>query len=692
MSSTETINILYRVSEQEPFSFIDNYNQIYAADNDNDIIYNGMKIIVPTGKEVWLIDILLAFQERGIGCSYNCWASVGEDLFIYLPAVSSVVPIHSDRHATLIIVPSGAPPYIPVCQSKLYNQLSKRSIYSKNHYDQSLVSKSSGSNNSSITSALKGIKVPKLSFKKFEKFYSSKSNNSDNSSHQDKANITSNSSHSTNNDTKRVSNSINKVSKPERPERTNTSSSSTRVKDNNFNSGSNAGDTYSDRPSRDTYSDRPSRDTYSDRPSRDAYSDRPSRDTYSDRPSRDAYSDRPSRDTYSDRPSRDNYSDRPSRDSDRDRYNNSSYNSRDQGPSSSSSSTYKQDDMAAIADTAVSAAKSLFSFAKTMVDATAQAATVASANLGITTGNIVIGQTLSVGQSRVTVVKLLAEGGFGSVFLATDASSSSTSYALKQVLCQSREQIQDAQAELRALKDCSGHPNIISLIDHAQFNTASAPHSSSNSQVLYLFPLCSRGTAWDSIEKSQEGRPWPFTEFRALNMIMGVAKGLHFMHSKNMAHSDVKPHNILINNSDKPVIMDLGSVTTAKRQINTRKDALNVEDLAASKTSAAYRSPELTSTPHPCILDGRVDIWGLGATMYCLAFGTSPFESSAEGIKKLAILNGRYSYPSGRRMRDCIFSEAFTCLIDSMLHIDITKRPFADEVEERCLALLKELK
>ena len=646
MSSTETINILYRISEQEPFSFIDNYNQIYAADNDNDIIYNGMKIIVPTGKEVWLIDILLAFQERGIGCSYNCWASVGEDLFIYLPSVSSVVPIHSDRHATLIVVPSGAPPYIPVCQSKLYNQLSKRSIYSKNHYDQSLVVKnSSGSNNSSIASALKGIKVPKLSFKKFEKFYASKSNNSDNSSHQDKANITSASSHSTNNDTKRVSNSINKVSKPERPERPDTSSSGTRVKDNNLNSRGNAGDSYSDRPSRDTYSDRPSRDTYSDRPSRD---------------------------------------------SDRDRYNNSSYNSRDQGPSSSS--TYKQDDMAAIADTAVSAAKSLFSFAKTMVDATAQAATVASANLGITTGNIVIGQTLSVGQCRVTVVKLLAEGGFGSVFLATDASSSSTSYALKQVLCQSREQIQDAQAELRALKDCSGHPNIISLIDHAQFNTASAPHSSSNSQVLYLFPLCSRGTAWDSIEKSQEGRPWPFTEFRALNMIIGVAKGLHFMHSKNMAHSDVKPHNILINNSDKPVIMDLGSVTTAKRQINTRKDALNVEDLAASKTSAAYRSPELTSTPHPCTLDGRVDIWGLGATMYCLAFGTSPFESSAEGIKKLAILNGRYSYPSGRRMRDCIFSEAFTSLIDSMLHIDITKRPFADEVEERCLALLKELK
>jgi len=645
MSALETINVLYRISEYEPFSFTDTYDHLYAADNDENIIYNGLKIDVPTGKEVWLVDILLAFQEHGLGCCYNCWASVGEDLFIHLPSVCSVVPIFNDRHATLIVVPTSSPPYIPVSQGKLFNQLSKRAIYSRNHYDQSI--NDNKSNNHSITGALKGLKVPKLSFKRFEKLYINK-------------NDISNTNTSIHNDNKNTNNMPNKFSKPEdkrfdksinRAPMKKDSGNVNKSKDNETPYRANDNDNQHHRINKD-------RDN-----NRDPYKDS-NRDTYRDH-NRDAY-----------------------RDSNRDNYNNKGYN-RDNNQGTQS--MYKSDDMAAIADTAVSAAKSLFSFAKTMVDVTAQVANVASANLGISTGNIVIGQTLPVGQTRVTVVRLLAEGGFGSVFLANDVSSSSTSYALKQVLCQSREQIQDAQAELRALRECSSHPNIISLIDHAQFNTASAPRSDSNSQVLYLFPLYCRGTAWDSIEKSQEGRPWPYTEFRALNMIMGVAKGLHFMHQKNMAHSDVKPHNILINNEDKPVIMDLGSTTTAKRQVNTRKDALNIEDLAASKTSAAYRSPELTSTPHPCTLDGRVDIWGLGATMYCLAYGTSPFESPTEGIKKLAILNGRYSYPPGRRMRDCTFSESFTDLIDSMLQTDIEKRPFADDVEKICQALLRDL-
>ena len=639
MSALETINILYRISE--PYSFTDTYNNLYAADNDDNIIYNGIKLDIPTGKELWLIDILLVFQEYGIGCCYNCWASVGEDLFIHLPSVCSVVPIFNDSHATLIIVPTSQPPYIPVSQGKLFNQLSRRAIYSRNHYDQS-INDNNKSNNNSISGALKGLKVPKLSFKRFEKLYSSKSYNNN-------ANTT------IDNDNKNMNNITIKVNKPEDNDRNNNNNNNNNIR---IPVKKESGNIDKNRDNQKPYRDNDNDKQQHRNNDRDVY-----RDNH-----REAY-----------------------RDSNRDKDN---YNNRDKGynrDNQGTQSMYKSDDMAAIADTAVSAAKSLFSFAKTMVDVTAQVANVASANLGLSTGNIVIGQTLPVGQTRVTVVKLLAEGGFGSVFLATDSSSSSTSFALKQVLCQSREQIQDAQAELRALRECSGHPNIISLIDHAQFNTASAPRSDSNSQVLYLFPLYSRGTAWDSIEKSQEGRPWPFTEFRALNMIMGVAKGLHFMHQKNMAHSDVKPHNILINNDDKPVIMDLGSTTIAKRQINTRKDALNIEDLAASKTSAAYRSPELTSTPHPCTLDGRVDIWGLGATMYCLAYGTSPFESPTEGIKKLAILNGRYSYPPNRRMRDCTFSESFTDLIDSMLQIDIGKRPFADDVEKRCQVLLRDL-
>ena len=83
--------------------------------------------------------------------------------------------------------------------------------------------------------------------------------------------------------------------------------------------------------------------------------------------------------------------------------------------------------------------------------------------------------------------------------------------------------------------------------------------------------------------------------------------------------------------------MDFGSVTPSTHTISTRQQALACEEEAASKTSAAYRAPELTQCNYrPAqLIDGRVDIWGLGCTLYCFAFGRSPFETPQEGILKL---------------------------------------------------------
>jgi hypothetical protein len=62
--------------------------------------------------------------------------------------------------------------------------------------------------------------------------------------------------------------------------------------------------------------------------------------------------------------------------------------------------------------------------------------------------------------------------------------------------------------------------------------------------------------------------------------------------------------------------------------------------------------------------------------MFCLAFGRSPFETSKEGVLRLAILNGRYQAPAGNRMRQCTFSDAYMDLIQQMLQVDHTQRPF----------------
>jgi serine/threonine protein kinase len=141
--------------------------------------------------------------------------------------------------------------------------------------------------------------------------------------------------------------------------------------------------------------------------------------------------------------------------------------------------------------------------------------------------------------------------------------------------------------------------------------------------------------------------------------------------------------------------MDLGSAELARRDVATKKDAMKIEDEAAVKCSAPYRAPELTEVKYPCSIDETVDVWSLGCTAYAMAFNAySPFESDIEGVKRLAILNGKYTYPHGKR-NECgsAYSDSFCEMIDRMLNLDNTKRPTMAEVKTyfECIAEGREL-
>jgi serine/threonine kinase 16 len=240
------------------------------------------------------------------------------------------------------------------------------------------------------------------------------------------------------------------------------------------------------------------------------------------------------------------------------------------------------------------------------------------------------------------------------------------------------EQEKDAYRELQALQKFSNHEHIIRLID-------SGVITSKQLKTLYLiFPLCTQGTCYDAIARANPnevtGPPWPFPERRALMIILAIARALAYVHAQGFTHRDVKVHNILLADDGTPLLTDFGSIAPLVVEVPNRQRALVVEEEAASKTSAPYRSPELTQVSYPCTLDDRVDVWGLGCSLYCLAFGWSPFESKREGVLRLAIVNGRYSYPSPMRMRDCAYSNVFKELVDALLTHDMNARPHSSQV------------
>ena len=234
--------------------------------------------------------------------------------------------------------------------------------------------------------------------------------------------------------------------------------------------------------------------------------------------------------------------------------------------------------------------------------------------------------------------------------------------------------------------------HIIELLD----SCSSSSGSGSGSSKIYwlLFPLFPRGTVWDVTEafyfpsnadntqhyqgqgQEQGHGSYPFDEEGVLSVCYGAACALAYLHLNNVSHRDMKPHNILITHNTSTstsssssngsgngngtggrgrgrgrgmngVVMDLGSCNALIGDASTRRKAIEIEDEASIKTSAAFRAPELTQTSTGATITGAVDVWALGCTLYCTAFGMSPFENNKEGVLRLAILNGRYSYPSG---------------------------------------------
>ena len=288
-----------------------------------------------------------------------------------------------------------------------------------------------------------------------------------------------------------------------------------------------------------------------------------------------------------------------------------------------------------------------------------------------------IGQTIHLKNMRVVISRHLADGGFGSLYQVIDSNNTNRQYALKLLNCPTRDQVAEAHNELKALQKCANHLNIIDLVDSNQVQS----QNNNNTQILMLFPLYQSGTVWDIVYNTRDNSPWPFGEQTAFQLVLGVVNGLMYMHTHGLSHCDIKPHTIMLSDKGVPVLIDLGSVWTCRRDISSRRDALMLEDEASVKCSAPYRAPELTTVTHPCVIDERIDIWSLGCTMYCIAFGYCPFETPKEGYSKLAVLNARYTFPPDRRKNDCVFSTDYTNTIRSMLQLEARNRPDTHDLE-----------
>lgn len=101
---------------------------------------------------------------------------------------------------------------------------------------------------------------------------------------------------------------------------------------------------------------------------------------------------------------------------------------------------------------------------------------------------------------------------------------------------------------------------------------------------------------------------------RAARWCAAVAEGLEHAHRSGVIHRDVKPSNILIED-DKPFLVDFGLARSEEADTLTMSG-----DLLGT---VPYMSPEQIRSEGD--LDGRTDVYSLGATLYQLLAGVVPF-------------------------------------------------------------------
>ncbi|ETV82218.1 NAK protein kinase, variant 1 [Aphanomyces astaci] len=258
---------------------------------------------------------------------------------------------------------------------------------------------------------------------------------------------------------------------------------------------------------------------------------------------------------------------------------------------------------------------------------------ISSASNAMSKGEVVsVGTAGAISATQVHIVRLLAEGAYGHVFLVKTTATNETC-VLKRIVVTSAQVERDAAIERQVLENVQ-HPHIMRMLQYGETRSAS------KHEVLFLLPFYDHGTLWDSIWRATNDvadQVWPFNERRSLRIFQGIAAGVAALHAAGFAHRDLKPHNVLLDHRDHSILMDFGSCAPLVTEIVDRRTLMDVQDDANRKCSAPYRAPELFEPEIGHVINGQSDVWSLGCLLYCMAFGSSPFESAREVRAKVMI-------------------------------------------------------
>lgn len=280
---------------------------------------------------------------------------------------------------------------------------------------------------------------------------------------------------------------------------------------------------------------------------------------------------------------------------------------------------------------------------------------------------------LHVGQligGRYEIVRYIDEGGMQFVYAAHDGLTERL-VALKTPKNRSATKRFRRSAVVSARVN---HPNVAKTLDYVRVG-----------EERFLIEELVDG---QDLSKALLRRTSFLDPYLAARVFHHLAKGVAAAHHAGVIHRDLKPSNIMVAGGyclDEVKVTDFGIAKLAQDEIEEAV-AGGENSLSMSQTAVGalpYMAPEAIDTPTE--VTQAADIWSVGAMMFHILTGTTPFGTGLRAVRNIlaaevpqapAFLSGN---PQFAPLSQKVLELALACLKK-----DPTQRPTADQLVESC--------
>nr|XP_022904855.1 calcium/calmodulin-dependent protein kinase kinase 1-like isoform X2 [Onthophagus taurus] len=212
--------------------------------------------------------------------------------------------------------------------------------------------------------------------------------------------------------------------------------------------------------------------------------------------------------------------------------------------------------------------------------------------------------------------------------------------------------LQQVYREIAVLKKLD-HPNVVKLVEVLDDPV--------EDHLYMVFELVERG------EVIQVPTERPLTEEQAWNYFRDVILGIEYLHYQRIIHRDIKPANLLLSESGRLQIADLG--------VCNEFDGTDAF-LSSTAGSPAFTAPE--ALEHRETFSGKAaDIWSMGVTLFAFVYGQVPFYEQNIVALYAKIRTQSIDFPSNLAV-----SETLKDLIRKMLVKNPSERITLQEIKQ----------